>query len=580
LQRFTRDGVQSAFTDLVRRHLDLVFATAMRKLEDTGAAQEVAQNVFAALARKAWRFAPDDSLPAWLHKAALLESKSWLRGELGRRRREEAAAELGTTMKSSDDLTAFHALVPLLDEALLSLREKDRVALLLRYYEKQSLRDVGAAFGVSEDTAQKRVQGALEKVTAYFKRRGYRTATVAATIAALKHTAVSTSATVLGAVVSTVVKSAPPALAGLSALLARLASLTKVQTAAVCLLMAAAPTWWQWKEHRVVKEEVQRMRLQLLAAQTDSANTQADLDQLRTDVTGLDRSLAQANEAAARAAESAQAFAAWKQKLRSSLLAADYRWSDESAFVRIPKAILPELSDSVKVAAVSPPGVVNPLAGELLCLTPAERQAMEEILQRVAELQRGEKLDAYEINKPAVGRVVAAKLFTPEPPGKTGPEAEQRFTQMLADIRGILGEERFPVLPSRVRNVNVEILNGMLMPQPIATIEATVETDENGIPQVKWTIVGDATTPAQRAKAASASAPGTNAPKGNVYSLNTVGSENGNAALSAFLPDGDPDQRRKATNATAVHIPSAVKQRMAAWFQEQAALRMGEKDKP
>lgn len=164
LQRFTRHGEQSAFAQLVRRHLDLVFATALRKVEDAGAAQEVAQNVFADLARKAWRFAPDDSLPAWLHKAALVESTSWLRGELRRRRREETAAELGTTKKSSADQPAFHALVPLLDEALLSLRETDRTALLLRFFEKQSLHDVGSAFGVSEDMAQKRVQSALEKL--------------------------------------------------------------------------------------------------------------------------------------------------------------------------------------------------------------------------------------------------------------------------------------------------------------------------------------------------------------------------------------------------------------------------------
>src|SRR5438876_5541578 len=125
LQRFARDGEQSAFAGLVRRHLDLVFATALRKVEDVDAAQEVAQNVFAALARKAWQFAPDDSLPAWLHKTALLESKFWLRGELRRRRREETAVELGTTMKTSDDQSAINSLVPLLDEALLSLREKD-----------------------------------------------------------------------------------------------------------------------------------------------------------------------------------------------------------------------------------------------------------------------------------------------------------------------------------------------------------------------------------------------------------------------------------------------------------------------
>ena len=156
LKRFARQAYQSAFAEVVRRHLDLVFATALRKTGDHGAAQEIAQNVFAALGRKAWQFGPDDSLPAWLHKTTLFESNTWLRGELRRRRREETAAELGTTMKTTDEQPAFNALVPLLDEALLSLREKDRTALLLRFYESQSLRDVGATLGVREDAAQTR----------------------------------------------------------------------------------------------------------------------------------------------------------------------------------------------------------------------------------------------------------------------------------------------------------------------------------------------------------------------------------------------------------------------------------------
>src|SRR6266446_142202 len=170
LRGFARDRHQAAFATLARRHLDLVYGTALRKVEDSGGAEEIAQNVFSALARKAWQFAPDDSLPAWLHKTALLESKFWLRGELRRRRREETAVELGTTMKAPDDQPAFNALVPMLDDALLSLRERDRTALLLRFYERQSMRDVGAAFGVSEDTAQKRVRSALEKVSQFFQR--------------------------------------------------------------------------------------------------------------------------------------------------------------------------------------------------------------------------------------------------------------------------------------------------------------------------------------------------------------------------------------------------------------------------
>ncbi len=94
LRAFACAGDQQALAHLVRQHLDLVFGTALRKVEDTGAAEEIAQNVFATLARKAWQFGPDDSLPAWLHKTALLESKEWLRGELRRRRREQTAVEL------------------------------------------------------------------------------------------------------------------------------------------------------------------------------------------------------------------------------------------------------------------------------------------------------------------------------------------------------------------------------------------------------------------------------------------------------------------------------------------------------
>src|SRR4051794_31130643 len=200
LQQFVRQGDQPAFASLVRRHLDLVFGTAMRKVEDLAGAQEISQNVFFALARKAWQFSPGDSVAAWLHRTALLEARQWLRGELRRRRREQTAADLGTTMQIPDDQPALRGLVPLLDEALLSLREKDRTALLLRYYESRPLREVGASLGISEDTAQKRVTTALEHLTRFFQARGFRSATVATSAAALQAIATSTPALVAAAI--------------------------------------------------------------------------------------------------------------------------------------------------------------------------------------------------------------------------------------------------------------------------------------------------------------------------------------------------------------------------------------------
>ncbi|MBK9138935.1 MAG: hypothetical protein IPM17_09270 [Verrucomicrobia bacterium] len=50
-------------------------------------------------------------------------------------------------MKTSEEKSAFHALVPLLDDSLLSLREKECTALLLRFGENHSLREVRVAGG-------------------------------------------------------------------------------------------------------------------------------------------------------------------------------------------------------------------------------------------------------------------------------------------------------------------------------------------------------------------------------------------------------------------------------------------------
>jgi RNA polymerase sigma factor (sigma-70 family) len=565
LQRFRRDGEQSAFRDVVRRHLDLVFATALRKVADAGGAQEISQNVFSVLARKAWRFAPDDSLPAWLYKTTLLESKSWLRGELRRRRREETAAELGTTMNSSEDQTAFNALVPLLDDALLSLREKDRTALLLRYYESHSLRDVGAAFGVSEDTAQKRVQSALEKLAEFFKRRGFKTATVAAAAAALQHTAVSTSTAMVCTVVGAALQVAPPALVGLGALLARLASWSRVQTTAVCVALAAVPVGWQLNERHLAGEEAKRLQTQLLAAQSEGATVRREIERLRALSGNLEQSVTQANDAAARAAASAQAFAAWKQTIRGPLTAADYRWSDASAFVRIPKAILPKLSEQSDAQPFSPPGVVNPYARELMGLTSTERQSLEESLQRqVVDLENKlpDKLMTWiqETNRPLQRGEVASKRFSL--PALPDGEVKTLVAPLLAELHGILGEERWPLTRASLNRPGVGTLRSILNLK-------TGRQDLNvRVAAGKW----------QMQLELPADGGGSSADDGShVYSVNITGNQNG--ALSMFLPEGDPNQTRGSAADFASGCSEPLRQRVSAWLQQEAAARLG-KEKP
>src|SRR5262245_66646714 len=112
---YVQEGSETAFRALVTRHVDLVYATALRQVGDAGMAEEVAQNVFVCLARKAPRLGGVETLAGWLHRTTVFESKSRIRAELRRKRRDETAAELASIQH--EGASTLEALVPLLDEA-------------------------------------------------------------------------------------------------------------------------------------------------------------------------------------------------------------------------------------------------------------------------------------------------------------------------------------------------------------------------------------------------------------------------------------------------------------------------------
>jgi RNA polymerase sigma factor (sigma-70 family) len=169
LREYVERGSEAAFESLVRRHLDMVYSTAWRQTSDACLAEEVAQAVFILLARKARELRGSVIVAGWLYRAACLTARRALRDQTRRRLKETEAAQMKST-DSNDEV--WTRLMPYLDHALANLGEEDRMAIVLRFLERQSFQDVSSALRISEDAAKKRVIRALEKLHVAFTRQG------------------------------------------------------------------------------------------------------------------------------------------------------------------------------------------------------------------------------------------------------------------------------------------------------------------------------------------------------------------------------------------------------------------------
>lgn len=170
LRQYVESQSDEAFATLVTRHINLVYSVALRRTNSPENAEEIAQAVFIILAKKAKQLRHEKALSSWLFQATRLTAANLIRSE-SRRRNREQEADMQSASNDAPDET-WMKIAPLLDSAVASLREKDRRAILMRFYEGRNLQEVGAALGASQDAAEKRVSRALDKLRYYFSRRG------------------------------------------------------------------------------------------------------------------------------------------------------------------------------------------------------------------------------------------------------------------------------------------------------------------------------------------------------------------------------------------------------------------------
>jgi len=171
LREYTERRAETAFGELVRRHVDLVYSVALRMVQDAHLAEDVTQGVFVALSRSAGQLTERPVLSGWLHRTTHNLAANAVRSDVRRRAREQEAAAMNDLLSTEPD-AVWEEIAPHLDAALGELSEADRDALLLRYFERKSAREMAETLGTSEEAAQKRVSRAVDRLRELLAQRG------------------------------------------------------------------------------------------------------------------------------------------------------------------------------------------------------------------------------------------------------------------------------------------------------------------------------------------------------------------------------------------------------------------------
>ncbi len=288
LRRYAENGSEEAFAEVVRRHLNLVYSAALRQVNgNVHLAQDVAQSVFTDLARKAGPLSRRAVLTGWLYTSVHFAAAKAVRSEQRRTTHEREASTMRELLQDPTPAPDWAQLRPVLDAAMHELKDADREALLLRYFENQQFAVVGARLGLSENAARMRVDRALEKLRAMLNRRGIATA-AAALSAIISANAVQVAPAGLAATVTTASLAGAAAGAGTTLTLLKLITMTKLQAGIIGAIVVAgaiapfaihhhaqvklsqAAFALQQQTERIARLEAENARLSTLAARAGS----------------------------------------------------------------------------------------------------------------------------------------------------------------------------------------------------------------------------------------------------------------------------------------------------------------------
>ncbi len=262
LRDYAQRRSEPAFAELVRRHVDFVYSAALRMVCDAHRAKDVTQGVFIALAQNARQLADRPVLSGWLHRTAQNLAANTVRSDVRRRAREQEAAAMNELLAAESDAN-WENIAPHLDAGLGELDEADRDALLLRYFERKSAREMAEVLGTSEDAAQKRVSRAVERLREYFIKRNV-TIGAGGSAVLISANAVQSAPVGLATTISTVVLAGIAVSTSTAIATTKVIAMTTLQKAIIgTVLVAAVGTGiYEARQASQLRDQVQTLQRQ------------------------------------------------------------------------------------------------------------------------------------------------------------------------------------------------------------------------------------------------------------------------------------------------------------------------------
>jgi RNA polymerase sigma-70 factor, ECF subfamily len=168
------NGNLSAFNSLMQRYEQYVYTIALSFGKNQDNALDITQNVFTKVYQKLFSFRKQSSFKSWLARISYNEGVNWVRKNQNRHKHESFEEEHEKFMPviSQEDEYLAKENKSALIRSLYTLNTRHRLAVVLRYFENQSIKEIAATLECSEGVVKNILFRSLQKLKENLQEKG------------------------------------------------------------------------------------------------------------------------------------------------------------------------------------------------------------------------------------------------------------------------------------------------------------------------------------------------------------------------------------------------------------------------